>query len=245
MLAGHILREKEQRLAVFPSEHDCSQFTVLDAETKEMVCIRCGRVDEEGMKKYLHEMGIDDSNGRAATSNDHNAGNALLNSETMQNGYVGKENTGVAFSLNNPRGKDAHGKKILPQLKDPYKAGLVGDPSKGCHTTEDILTGKSTVVFSRYDLPTLQLIKERALKKCVELHLDTIEQTLISKELKRIYSNLFLGPMIDYAVLASLLNNSQFLSESQQKEIEKALAVCIEDIRNKILSGCASGKKNR
>jgi hypothetical protein len=166
MLAGHILKDKEQKLAVFPSEHDCSQFTVLDADTQEMVCVRCGRVDEEGMAKYLYEMGMPSEDGKGSTAKDHNPGNALLNSETEQNGYVSKDNTGIALKLNNPRGKDAKSRKIKPQQKDPYKAGLIGDPSKGCHTTEDILTGKTSVVFSPYDLPILQLMKERALKRC-------------------------------------------------------------------------------
>jgi hypothetical protein len=243
MLVGNILKDKgEQATAVFPLEtaHDCSQFTVLTAE-EEIVCMRCGRVCEEEMAEYLHEMGIVGDDAKAYTLTDHNAGNGLLNSETVQNGYVSRKNAGVAFVLNNPRGKDAQGKHIKPQLRDPYKAGLVGDPSKGCHVEEDILTGKTAVKFSRYDLPTLQLIKERALKRCVDLHLDTIEQTKVAKELKRIYSNLFLCEMIDYAVLTALLKNNQSITKPQQKELERELAKCIEAIRDKVLSGCATG----
>lgn len=241
MLVGHVLsgRRKEE-LSVFPSEqynHDCSEFTVLTA-VSEMVCIRCGRVCEEEMRKYLFEKGLAGEDGKGVTINDHNAGNGLLNSETVQSGFVSLKNVGVAMSLNAPRGKDFSGKKIKPQLQDPYKAGLVADPSKGCHTEENVLTGKTSVKFSRYDLPTLQIMKERALERCVDYHLDTVGQTLVARELKRIYSHLFLSEMVDYAVLAALLKNGQLLSNSQQKEVEKELAKTIEVIRNKILSGC-------
>jgi hypothetical protein len=143
------------------------------------------------------------------------------------------------MSLNAPRGKDAHGKKIKPQLKDPYKSGLVADPSRGCHTKEDILTGKTSVEFSRYDRPTLQVIMERAVKRSMEYRLDIVEQAKIAKELKRIYSNLFLGPMLDYPVLVALLTSGQPFSKSQRRELENELTLCIEDIRDKIILGCA------
>jgi hypothetical protein len=45
--------------------------------------------------------------------------------------------------------------------------------------------------------------------------------------------------MVDYAVLAALLKNGQFLTKAQQKELEKELARCIESMRNKVLSCCA------
>lgn len=248
MLVGHVLRSRgKEELSVFPSEqynHDCSEFTVLTADN-EMVCIRCGRVCEDEMREYLFEKGVAGEDGKRITINDHNAGNGLLNSETVQSGFVSLKNVGVAMSLNAPKGKDFSGKKIKPQLQDPYKAGLIADPSKGCHTEENVLTGKTSVKFSRYDLPTLQIIKERALKRCLEYGFDTVEQTVVAKELKRIYSHLFLGPMIDYAVLAGLLMNSQFLSKSEQMELEKELAHCIEDIRGKVLSGCSSKCKDR
>jgi hypothetical protein len=230
----------EKKVDVANEEHDCSNFTVLDGETQEMICIRCGRVDEEGMVKYLHEMGADEGNGRALTHDSHNVGNALFSSQTVQSGYVSRANVGLAMSLNAPRGKDAQGKKIKPQLRNPYESGLVADPSRGCHTKEDILTGKTSIEFSRYDRPTLQVIMERAVKRSIEYRLDIVEQAKMAKELRRIYSNLFLGPMLDYPVLVALLTSGQPFSKAQRRELEKELALCIEDIRNKITSGCAT-----
>lgn len=198
-------------IAEFPDGgHDCSQCSVLTAEN-EIVCIRCGQVDEEATKIHLSEES-NRLNEKMSGAVDHNAPNGLLNSETVQAGYVSRINPGVAFELNNPRGKDAFGKRIKKQLVDPYRAGLVADPSKGCHTEENVLTGKTALKFTKYDLSTLQLMKERTLKLCSSYQLDTVQETLISKEVKKIYSNLFLGPMLDYAAITSILKYRHFLS---------------------------------
>lgn len=235
MQAAEILNEQ----TVF--EHDCQDNLVQTFEG-EFVCMRCGKVDPEAASRFAHENGI--VNGGTFTAEDHNAGNGLFESQTVQAGYVSRKNPGVAMELNNHYGKDAHGKRIVPQLHDAYKAGLVADPSKGCHVEEDPLTGKSEVKFSHYDRPTLQIIKERALKKCKEYRLDVVKQTLIAKDLKTIYSRLFMGPLVDYAVLATLLHHRHFLPKSVIPELEKEMALCIEEIRRKVVSGCAPKVKD-
>lgn len=221
-------------------EHDCKDNLVQTFEG-EFVCIRCGKVDEESAMQFAYENGV--VNGADFTSTDHNTGNGLLESMTVQAGYVSRTNPGVAMELNNYRGKDAHGKRIVPQLQDAYKAGLVADSSRGCHVEEDLLTGKTEIKFSQYDRPTLQIIKEKALKKCIEYRLDVVKQTLVAKDLKAIYSRLFMGPMVDYAVLAALLHHRHLLPKSAVPELEKEMALCIEEIRRKIVSGCQKPKE--
>ena len=63
--------------------------------------------------------------------------------------------------------------KLGKMLNNAYKSGLVADPSKGCHTEEDILTGKTKLKFSPYDLPILQIIKEKTLQESTHHGLDT------------------------------------------------------------------------
>lgn len=223
-----------------PSYHNCSDFTILSSDG-EMVCIRCGKVDEEETARHLYEVGEQD--GRASTTLDHNPGNMLFDSQTMQSKYISRINPGVAMLLNHPRGRDAQGKRIKPQLKDPYRTGVLADPTVGFHIECDELTGKKKVVCSRYDAPLLPFIKEKALQRCVSYQLDVVEQTLIAKELKRIYSNLFLSEMVDYAVIAALLRYGHLLPSKSVKELERELIVCIEIIREKILCGCATKRR--
>lgn len=82
-------------------------------------------------------------------------------------------------------------------------------------------------------------MKERTLKLCSSYQLDTVQETLISKELKRIYSNLFLGPMLEYAAITSILRYGHFLPKSAIPELEAELEKCIWEVRNKVISGCA------
>jgi hypothetical protein len=216
--------------------HDCSQFTVQTVEG-EMVCIQCGKVDDEALQEFLHEAGASD--GAAHTASDHNAGNGLFNSQTTQAGYVSRKNTGVAFMLNDPRGKDAQGRKIKKQLLDPYKSGLVADNARGCHTEEDVMTGKIEVKFSRYDAPLIPFIKEHALKKCMAYRVDMIGQTLVSKEINRLYAHICLDSIPQYIALAALLNHRHLLPKAVVAELEREMVDCIEDIRSKVVSGCA------
>lgn len=189
---------------------------------------------EEEAEKLAHENGVTD--GRAFTADDHNAGNKLLNSQTEQNAYVSPFNPGVAMKLNNPRGKDFEGKRIKPQLRDPYLCGIIAD--RGVHIIEDALTGKPEVKFSRYDIPLLQIIKGRALKLCNKYHLDVVEQHLVSKEVTRLYSRLG-WDMCDYMAVAGILNNRHLLPKSVICELEEELAGCVSKIRDKVVSGCA------
>lgn len=213
-------------------DHDCKKYLIL--HDGESVCGKCGKVDDEALERYLYENGVID--GMAFTADDHNAGNKLLHSQTEQNGYVSPLNPGVAMKLNNPRGKDAFGKRIKPQLMDPYLTGLIAD--RGLHIEEDPLTGKPQVKFSRYDIPLLQIIKEKALKLCTKYHLDVVEQHLVSKELTRLYSNLA-WDMCDYMAVAGILNNRHLLPKSAMCELEEELAGCVSKIRDKVVSGCA------
>lgn len=219
--------------------HDCLDFTVLTADN-EMVCVRCGKVNEEETARFVQENDIKE--GRERNAKDHNAGNGLLDSQTVQSKFVSMSNPGVAMLLNHPRGKDAQGKRIKPQLKDPYKAGLLADPSVGYHVETDVLTGKSSVKFSRYDAPLLPFIKEKALQRSVSYKFDTVEQTLISQEIKRLYSTLVLSPIVNYIVVASLLKYRHLLPKSERTELEQELAKIIEDIRGKLITGCQKSK---
>lgn len=239
----HAENHEQPALCLDVPFHECSDCAVPTAEN-EIVCIRCGIVLEEETTSYVWENGLPESEGRASTSTDHNAGNGLLDSLTIQQGFVSRQSPGVAMILNNPRSKDAQGKRIKKQgLKDPYRAGLVADPSKGCHTVEDHLTGKTRIKFTRYDLPTLQIIKEKALQRCIGYHLDTVEQTLIAKELQRLYSNLVLTPIVDYVVLAGLLKYRDRLPRDVVPELENELTACVTDIRQKVLSCCNPKKE--
>ena len=241
MLAGAAVSQKgaNQIEAVGVHSHDCSECIVQTADG-EMVCIRCGKVDDLALQEYLHEAGVSD--GKALAVNDHNVGNGLFNSQTTQSGYVSRANMGIAFMLNNPRGKDAQGKKIKKQLLDPYKSGLVADNARGRHTEEDVLTGKIKVKFSRYDAPLIPFIKEEALKKCTSYGIDIVGQTLVSKEIKRLYGHLCIGAIPQYIALAGLLNNRHLLPKAAILELEREMVECIEEIRNKILSGCVPTK---
>lgn len=222
-------------------EHECQDNLVQTFEG-EFVCMRCGKVDPEEAARFAHENGV--VNGKTFTTTDHQAGNGLLESQTPQAGYVSRRNPGVAMELNNYRGIDAQGQRIKPQLKDPYKAGLVADSSKGCHVEEDPLTGKREVKFSQYDRPTLQVIKEKALKRCTRYRLDTVKETLIAKELTRLYSRLVLSEVSDYVVLAGLLKYRHLLPRAEVARLEREMALCIEKMRDKIVSGCASKVKD-
>lgn len=211
-------------------QHDCNDFTVLTADG-EVVCIRCGRVMDEEAERLSYENGV--SNGKAYTASDHNAGNGLFNSVGEQSGYVSKQSPGTMMRL------QARGAK----LNNAYKSGLVADPSKGCHVEVDPLTGKIDVKFSRYDVPTLQLVKEKTLQRCVEYHLDTVQQTLIAKELTRVYSNLVMTDICRYLEIVSMLNYRHFLPKSAIAELEEELAGCVSRIRDKVVSGCAPKPK--
>lgn len=58
------------------------------------------------------------------------------------------------------------------------------------------------------------------LEKCVGYPLETIGQTPVAKELKRIYLGLFLSEMVDYSILAGLPKNIKLRSKLQQKSEE-------------------------
>lgn len=225
-----VFQEKPREIEV-PAPHDCADFATATFEGTEVVCIRCGAVLPDETEQLLYEqLGV---NGRFATSWDHNAGNDLLNSVTPQAGYVSRADPGLMFKIN--------GRARV--MNDPYKSGLLADPSKGCHIEECVLTGKKSLKFSKYDLPTLQLMKEKALGRAISLKLDTVEQTLVSKELQRIYSNLVMSDITDYAVLVALLSQRHNMSDKAAKALDKELVACVEKIRKKIVSGCAPASK--
>ena len=221
--------------------HDCKQFTVQTVDG-EFCCLKCGRVDTEAQARYLQEMGIDD--GQRILADDHNSGSGLLDSQTMQASYVSPGNKGVAFALHDPRGRDFAGKKIKMQLANPYRSGLLADPSRGVHTEEDPLTGAVRMKFSTYDLPTLHLMKGRALSLCMSLGLDTVQQTLVARDVKQVYSRLVMGPLLDYAALVGILNRNGKIPKHKRKELEEMMAACVEEIRNKVLSGCGLKAKS-
>jgi hypothetical protein len=221
------------------NNHACEDFTVKTAEG-EMVCIKCGRVDEHATS--IEALYTKSESEDKATSLDHNAGNGLLDSETLQSKYVSMRNKGLAFLLNDTRQKDAQGHKVKPQLRDPYKAGLLADPTVGYHVEEDILTGESRLKFSKYDAPLIPSIKMRALQRCISYELDTVEQTLISQEIKRLYSQLVMSSVVDYIVVASLLRYQYLLPASAKLSLEKEMADIIEKIRIKLVSGCQKSK---
>jgi hypothetical protein len=221
--------------------HTCADFSVLTPEG-EYVCIRCGRVDEEETAKYMNDMSTE-SQGAMLQAVDHNTGNPLLNSAGMNNGYESMRNPGLAMRLNNPRTKDFDGRGIKSQmLNDPYKSGLVADPSRGCHVEVDYLTGKAELKFSRYDVPTLQVMKQKAFQRVQRYGLDIVESTMIAREVTRIYSSLVLNDIVNYAVLASLVRCKHLFNEQERKELEAELIGSIEKVRETILSGGYNNK---
>lgn len=223
--------------------HDCEAFTVKDADG-EYVCIRCGKVDEltTSQDAFYDKSENDDK----ASSVDHNAGNGLFDSQTLQQRYVSPRNLGLAMMLNNTRQKDAQGKKVCKQLRDPYKAGLLADPTVGYHIETDNLTGQNQLKFSRYDAPLLPFLKETALQRCISYQLDVVGQTLIAHEIKRLYSNLMLSSVADYVALAAILKYQHLLPRKERAPLERELIQTIETIRTKLLSGCQSSKdRNR
>lgn len=240
MSSSVAVQEKEVESTVPPASvpvHDCKDFSV-QAFDGEFVCCMCGKVDEEETEAFQAQNGnaYDD---KVATKLDHNVTNGLLNTMGMQTSYASKSSPGLAFRLNNGNTKDAYGKRIKRQmLNDPYKSGLLADPSRGCHIEVDPLTHKGKVKFSRYDLPTLQLMKEKAFQRCMNLGLDVVEQSMIASELTRIYSNLVITEIVNYALLASLTKYKAFVPKSEQAKIESELVQVIENIRVKVISGC-------
>lgn len=220
--------------------HDCKDFTI-QAYDGEFVCCRCGKVDEEETQasQVMNNNNYNLADVKAAAKTDHNLANGLLNTMGMQSSYANKTNPGLAFRLNNTNTKDASGKRIKGKfLNDPYKSGLLADPSKGVHIEVDPLTNQAKLKFSRYDLPTLQIMKEKAFQRCMDWGLDVVEQTMIANELTRIYSNLVLTEIVNYAVLAALTRYRAFVPKSEQVRIESDLVQVIESIRQKVLSGC-------
>lgn len=90
--------------------------------------------------------------GRAMNSTDHNAGNALLNSETEGMDYCSPRNKGLAYKYNG-FGKDFQGKKVRTKLNDAYRSGCIAG-GKEMMVKVDPLTGEGVLKFDMYQKPS-------------------------------------------------------------------------------------------
>lgn len=212
-------------------EHDCRDSAVEDFESREHVCLRCGKVVTEDPTWAEVILSHRDSR---ESSGDHNAGNALYLSLTPQQDYISEASPGVAFQLNSSA-KDAFGKRVKKQLQDPYTTGNIC--GKGMVVREDVLTGERKLAFSMYETPIIHLVKKKATEQVSRWRLDTVGQCIVANEIKKICSRLIMGPIIDFSWQAAVLN-SGLLDEKATKELEKELLASIDKIRLKLISRC-------
>jgi transcription initiation factor TFIIIB Brf1 subunit/transcription initiation factor TFIIB len=223
------------KIVTFPQpqqDHDCEDFTV-KAENGEMVCIRCGVVNElETAKEAVYNRSENDDK---ASSSDHNAGNKLYNSETPQQDYVSPANPGVAMKLNDPRGKDFQKKKIKPQLVNAYMAGNIA--GKPWHIEQDSISGERRIVFSRYDIPTLQLFKQVTEGSATHFGLDTVQKTFVASTVTKLYSQIVMGPLAFYIASAALIESGVLNAEQKQEAVD-SMVIALDELRLKLVTRC-------
>ncbi|AFU58644.1 hypothetical protein Ngar_c17110 [Candidatus Nitrososphaera gargensis Ga9.2] len=211
-------------------DHDCSVFSATDFETGEQVCIKCGMVTQEADNRDIY---VSDLEGRMMNATSSYAGNGLLNSETENMDYVSKKNPGLAYKINRG-GKDFQGRRVKTSLNDAYRSGCIAG-GKEMIVKQDPLTGEVSLKFNGYDKPMLRMVKERAMSELSRYNLDTVEMTIVAKECKRIVSQLFFGPMLEYAWMAAAIN-AGVLKKRDALAIEKAMYDLMEPIRVLLLS---------
>lgn len=233
--------------STFPNNmiHNCTRYITYDATKSELVCSKCSIVieDPELMSQYIDEsialFDLSPDATKRATTQDHNAGDDLLDSLTPQMGYVSPQNTGVCFALGGTSAKDYQNRKVNKQLQDGYTVGNVTD-EKGALFIEDPYTKEKKLSFSRYNVPLLNLWKREAEQRCTSYHLDTLAKSAIAKHLKRFYSVLMISGIGDLAVIAAILE-SKTLSPREAEILEAEYYRLLDDVRLTLL---ARGSKN-
>lgn len=206
-----------------------------DFTNGEYACNSCGAISEEATKIGTHEFAQTES-AEQATAEDHNAGNGLYNSVTVQVDYVSSKNPGLAMMLCNTRLKDKFGSKIKRQLVDPYQAMLYA--GKDWHVEVNKVTGKANFKFSRYDSPTLKIAKEFAEQVCTDLHFDTVQKTHIAAELKRLYSQLVMSEIVPWMVYSAITKYSHWLTPEMLQVVEDEIRDSVDEIKIKIITRC-------
>jgi hypothetical protein len=225
------------------ANHDCSVTLIYDPERHDLACSKCGiLVEDEGLKRQFYEemiaMTADPNHHARDTAEDHNAGNALLGSETPNMDYKSKSNPGVAFLLNNPYGRDFAGKKTVPQLRNRngYLVGNIAGKS-GMSIKHDYLSGASKIKFDLYSKSMWEHCQSKAFQELSRLNLSAVEIAIIAKEIKHIISSLFFDSLTEYAYLAAALN-ARILKPKDEEILEQRLYDLMPAIRLKMLSRC-------
>lgn len=216
----------------------CGSYNFIqDFESGEFICQneKCGAVNQQATEYAMQEQSLM-ADGKKATAESHNAGNALLNSITPQAGYVSKRNPGLAMALCNTANKDAFGKGTKRQLVNGYLSGLFAD--KDWHTEIDPMTNKKEFKFSRYDSSLLKLASEVAEQLCTELHLDTVQKSHIRAKIKKMVSNLAMSELIPWMVYSALKEYQHWLTPDMIAEIDEEINYRTNNMRIKIVTRC-------
>lgn len=150
----------------------------------EFLCGRCGAVDEQTTGLLREQINADAA--RASSATDHHPVNhELIIPLGSQHDYVSPGNQGLCMDLNNPRGKDFQGKKIVPQLSSPYAVGqIVGKGSKAIDRPDGSIGAKK----SFFDDTIYRGAKTKHKDISSKLNLDVVSRKYYGKQVDSEFS---------------------------------------------------------